>query len=70
MFYVIRDAETHENIIMFDKYSQISCDESGHFFNMSYYCLQQGRYYKFFLMIQGEYGDEVFEDERTLSVEV
>lgn len=70
MFYGIRDAETQENIIMFDKYSQVSCDESGHFFNMSYSCLQPGRYYKFFLMIHGEYGDEVFEDERTLSVEM
>ena len=70
MFFGLRDAETQEILIEFDKYSQISCNENGHYFDMNFTCCQLSRYYKFFILIKGDYGDEVFEDERTFSVEI
>lgn len=69
LFFGLRDAETQEDIIYFDKYSKISCNEMGHYFDMNFSCCQPGRYYKFFILLKGEYGDEMYEDERTFSVE-
>jgi len=69
MYYSVRDAETQEEIIGFDDYSQISTSSIGHYFDLNFSCFKTGRYYKILLMVSSEYGTEVFEDSRSFSVE-
>ena len=70
MYYSIRDAETHEIVVEFNKYSKVSCDSSGHFFNFDFGVCQPGRYYKIFILLNGPYGDEVFDESRIFNVEI
>ena len=70
MFYSLKDAETNETIIDFNKYSKISTDENGHFFNFNFGCLSVGRYFRFSILIKNEYGESIHEDTRTFTVEV
>ena len=46
LFYSVKDALTEETIIPFDQYSAVSCDSSGHYFNLWMNGLQAERYYK------------------------
>ena len=46
LFYSVKDALTEETIIPFDQYSAVSCDTSGHYFNLWLNGLQAERYYK------------------------
>lgn len=68
MFYSVRDAETEEVLINFDEYSRISNDTKGHFFVLDLSGLHVGRYYKFYLLVGGDNGNEVFEDTRSFEI--
>ena len=46
LFYSVKDALTEETVIPFDQYSAVSCDTSGHYFNLWLNGLQAERYYK------------------------
>ena len=46
LFYSVKDALTEETVIPFDQYSAVSCDSSGHYFNLWLNGLQAERYYK------------------------
>jgi len=46
LFYSVKDALTEETIIPFDQYTAVSCDSSGHYFNLWMNGLQAERYYK------------------------
>ena len=46
LFYSVKDALTEETIIPFDQYSAVSCDTTGHYFNLWLNGLQAERYYK------------------------
>jgi hypothetical protein len=46
LFYSVKDALTEETIIPFDQYTAVSCDTSGHYFNLWMNGLQAERYYK------------------------
>lgn len=46
LFYSIKDALTEETVIPFDQYSAVSCDTTGHYFNLWLNGLQAERYYK------------------------
>lgn len=65
IYYSIIDAETQEIIIDFDKYSQVSCGEHGHFFDVIFKSFAPGRYYKFLLMVSSSSGQTVYEETRT-----
>ena len=52
MYYSVRDADTHEERIPFDKYSRISCDARGHYFDFDFGCLSVGRIYEFLIRIE------------------
>jgi hypothetical protein len=68
MFYSIRDAETNEVLINFDEYSRISNDAKGHFFALDLSGLHVGRFYKFYLLVSGDNGNEIFEDNRSFEI--
>jgi hypothetical protein len=65
IYYSIIDAETQEIIIDFDKYSQVSCGEVGHYFDVMFNSFSPGRYYKFLLMVSSPSGQSVYEETRT-----
>jgi len=46
LFYSVKDALTEETVIPFDQYTAVSCDSSGHYFNLWLNGLQAERYYK------------------------
>jgi hypothetical protein len=70
LYYSIIDAETQEVIIDFDKYSRISCDKNGHFFNISFLNISPGRYYKFLILVKSDEGDYITEEQRTFHLSI
>jgi hypothetical protein len=70
LYYSIIDAETQEVIIDFDKYSRISCDTTGHYFNISFLNISPGRYYKFLILVKSEEGDYITEEQRTFHLSI
>ena len=70
LYYSIIDAETQEIIIDFDKYSRISCDKNGHYFNISFLNLSPGRYYKFLILVKSDEGDYISEEQRTFHLSI
>ena len=68
LFFSVRDAETEEVIIDFSDYTQISCDQEGHYFNFNFKCLRRGRLYKFLIRHDRNETSRIFQEDRTFMV--
>jgi len=68
LYYSIRDAETDEIVFDFSEFSKISCDNNGHFFNVDFGCLKQGRYYKFLTKLKTKNTEQIFNDSRRFTI--
>ena len=74
LFYSVKDALTEETIIPFDQYTAVSCDSSGHYFNLWMNGLQAERYYKVlyrFVSGSGTIGEinDIHDNDFTFKVE-
>lgn len=45
-FYSIKDAESEETVMPYDKYTRLSFDKNGNYFMLDTTCLPQERYFK------------------------
>lgn len=52
MYFSVRDSDTHEVRIPFGKYSRVSCDARGHYFDFDFGCLSVGRIYEFLIRVE------------------
>ncbi len=68
IYYSVRDAETDEVLIDFSKYTKISCDSNGHYFNFDFGCLAVGRFYTFFLKTEIDEEIEIHADKRNFRI--
>ena len=68
LHFSVRDAETEEVIIDYSDYTQISCDQNGHYFKFNFKCLSRGRLYKFLIKHDRKETSRVFQDDRTFMV--
>jgi hypothetical protein len=63
MYYSVIDADTFERVILFDKFTKISCDADGHYFDFDFGCLSIDRIYYFEIRLESETQIKMFEDE-------
>lgn len=68
MYYSVHDSETQEKIIDFSKFTRVSCDANGHYFNFDFGCLAVGRFYTFSIKTDIDSEIEVHTDTRNFTI--
>ena len=56
------DADTKERVLNFDKYTRVSCNGTGHYFDFDFGCLSIDRIYFFEIRVESENQTKIFED--------
>ena len=69
MYYSVIDADTKERVVDFNKYSRISCNESGHYFDFDFGCLSVERLYFFEIRVEFENQTKIFTEKIKFVVE-
>ncbi len=62
MYYSVIDADTQERVIDYDKYTRISCNGLGHYFDFDFGCLSVDRIYYFEIRVESPSQVILYED--------
>ena len=62
MYYSVIDADTKERILGYDKYTRISCNGHGHYFDFDFGCLSIDRIYYFEIRVESPNQVKIHED--------
>ena len=62
MYYSVIDADTKERVLGYDKYTRISCNGHGHYFDFDFGCLSIDRIYYFEIRVESSNQIKIHED--------
>ena len=68
MFYALVDSETREIVVDYSKYTKISCNQQGHYFDFDFCTTRKGRTYNFILKVNRDSNEETFVDNRAFRI--
>jgi hypothetical protein len=67
-YYAIADMESAENIVDFDEYTKLSCDDNSNYFMLDTTGLPQERYYKVLIKVVTDSETEVFDSNAIFKI--
>jgi hypothetical protein len=67
-YYAIKDMESDENVVDFDNYSKLSCDENGNYFKLDTTGLPQERYYKVLIKVVTDNFTEIYDSNAIFKI--
>ena len=68
LFYALVDSETREIVVDYSKYTKISCNQEGHYFDFDFCTTRKGRTYNFILKVNRDSNEEIFVDNRAFRI--
>jgi len=69
IYYSVIDADTLERVLDFNKYSRVSCNHTGHYFDFDFGCLAVGRVYYFEIRVESTNQTKIYTNKIKFVIE-